>query len=69
MSNMREVTEVSELKTSEVNGNTYVLLTFGPMVVDGIIKENAIRAFFCDKAFAKLIKPGLKMDVQPIMQK
>ena len=65
MSNLRKVTDVSDLNEAS-NGNTYVNLTFGACIENNTLKPQEVRAFFCDKAMAKAIKPGLQMEVSPI---
>ena len=65
MSNLRKVTEVSELNEA-ANGNTYVTLTFGAAIEGDVLKPQERRAFFCDKSMSKLIKPGMSMDVEAI---
>ena len=70
MSELREVTAISELKEANNDDkSTYVNLTFGCMVVDDVILKNEVRSLFCDAKFAKLLKPGLKMVVEPIVKK
>ena len=62
---MRTITEVSEIKTAS-NKNTYVVLTFGATIIDGVYAEQEVRASFAPEELLKQLKPGLKMTVKPL---
>jgi hypothetical protein len=62
---MRAITEISEIKEAS-NGNSYVNLTFGMAIEDGVVLPQAVRAIFGPDTMLKQIKAGMKMEVEAI---